>query len=99
MAKKPDPKKYERYQQLAHAMQSGVAAKMHKDPSDTTPKHLRVGVNMAMREHAALAGLLIKKGLITDDEYMDALNAGMEEEVEMYKRELRELYGADIDLA
>src|SRR5687767_13839287 len=47
-----------KYLKLCHAMQTGVAFKMEKDNKDTTPKHLRVGINAAMVDHAALTNLL-----------------------------------------
>lgn len=87
-----------RYAALAHAVQTGVAFVMGKEIAgngSTSPKHLRVGVNMAMVEHAALATLLTQKGIITDDEYGDALIAELEREVERYTQEVRDLYGTD----
>lgn len=87
--------KRQRYEALVHAMQTGVAYVQAKDASDGTPKHLRVGINSAMVEHAALVDLLIQKNVITDEEYVDALIAGMEREVERYQQEVRQLYGSD----
>jgi hypothetical protein len=83
------------YIALSHAMQSGVAWVMAKDPSDTTPKHLRIGVNQAMVEHGALVKLLIEKGVFTEVEYYTALNEMMEREIKMYQQRLQEWYGAD----
>jgi len=82
-----------KYAALGHAMQTGVAYKMELDPSETTAKHLRVGVNAAMCDHAALAQLLMKKGVLTEDEYLDALIESMEREVAGYQDELNRLYG------
>lgn len=90
--------KRERYVALCHAMQTGVAYKLEKDPSDTTPKHLRVGINSALVQDSALALLLMKKGIITEDEYFDAVNEAMEREVKEYREELSRLYGANITL-
>ncbi len=87
--------KMERYKALCHAMQTGVAYKMNYDPTDTTPKHLRVGVNVAMCDHGALVNLLIAKGIITEDEYFDALVESMQREVDNYTREISEQLGAD----
>lgn len=89
---------HQRYLAAAHAMQSGVAAKMHVDPSETTPKHLRVGVNSAMSEHAALAKLLMDKGIITEDEYVQAQADQMEREKALYERFLSDHYGRPITL-
>ena len=58
------------YEEAAHAMQSSVAHEMnlpHRQ-APTEPKHLRVGVNTAMVDHAALAYLLIQKGIIRMDQ-------------------------------
>lgn len=86
------------YDQLAHAMQSGVAAKMAIDPADTNAKHLRVGVNSALCGQAALARLLIDKGVITEDEYVAAINDELQREVDRYKAWFRER-GMQVDFA
>lgn len=62
----------QRYRAALHAMQTGVAAMIGCDNS-TTPKHLRVGVNSALCDNSALTMLLIKKGIITEDECDKAL--------------------------
>lgn len=89
---------YERYLAAAHAMQSGVAAKMGYDASDTTPKHLRVGINAAMSDNAALVALLIAKGIITGEEYTKAIADQMEKERDSYAQLLSEHYGREIKL-
>ncbi|NPU91419.1 MAG: hypothetical protein HPY82_05845 [Gammaproteobacteria bacterium] len=86
------------YMQLCHAMQTGVAMKQGMGGNESTPKHLRVGINTAMADHNALARLLISKGVITSDEYAEALIAGMREEVRLYERELTEKIGHFIRL-
>jgi len=88
----------QRYTTAAHAMQSGVAAKMAYDPSETTPKHLRAGVNSAMVETSALVQLLVAKGIITFDEWCEALASAMEAEVALYETELRRLTGSKVTL-
>lgn len=90
---------HQRYLAAAHAMQSGVAARMEIDPKDTTPKHLRVGVNSAMAEHNALAKLLIDKGIIGEAEYVAAQADAMEREKALYERLLSEHYGATVTLS
>lgn len=82
----------ERYIVAVHAMQSGVAAEMHRDPGPTEPKHLRVGVNSALLGQAALAALLIEKGVITMDEYERALADAAEKE----QRESEERLGVKL---
>lgn len=87
--------KRQRYQELAHAMQTGVAYVMAKDPSGSTTKHLRVGINSALVNDAAIASFLIKKGIITEEEYMDEILVQLEKEVERYTQEVNRLYGAN----
>jgi len=78
-----------RYLAAAHAMQSGVAAEMGAGISGATePKHLRVGINSAHVASAALARLLIEKGVFTLDEYVAAQAAEMEAEQARYEQRL-----------
>ena len=88
-----------RYNAAAHAMQSGVAFEMSAGVSkETEPKHLRVGVNSAMVDSAALAGLLIAKGLFTLEEYEKAIADQMEAEAESYRKRIADRTGANISL-
>lgn len=82
----------ERYLIAAHGMQSGVAMMMERDVKETSPKHLRVGVNSALSDQSALAGLLIAKGIITEEEYVKAIADAMERERDRYQTILREIY-------
>lgn len=82
-----------RYHAAAHAVQSGVAMELHDDPASGSPKHLRTGLNMAMVEHGALARLLIAKGIITNEEYMAELVAGVEDEQRQYEERLTARHG------
>lgn len=86
------------YLRLAHAMQAGVAMWQNYDPSETTPKHLRTGVNSAMADHGALVKLLIDKGILTEEEYMGYLIEYMAREVEGYKKLIRDHLGGDVDV-
>jgi hypothetical protein len=88
----------QRYRAAAHAMQTGVATKMAVDPSETTPKHLRVGVNSAMVENAALVKLLIAKGIVTEAEWFSALADQMEAEKALYEKYLSVHFGNNIRL-
>lgn len=93
-----------RYEAALHAMQSGVAMQMHHDGGpegngETSPKHLRVGVNSAMIDGAALARLLIEKGVITEIEYYEQLVVLAEEEQRRYEAILSERFGREIKLA
>lgn len=74
-------------------MQSGVAMEMNFHPQPTEPKHLRVGVNSAMCDHAALVRLLIEKGVVSEDEYIKVVADEMEREAECYQQRIQEHYG------
>ena len=76
------------YEEAAHAMQSAVAYEMNKRSAPTEPKHLRVGVNVAMCDHAALVFLLVEKGVITEEEYLEAIRQSMNNEVHRYEQAL-----------
>lgn len=77
------------HDRLLHAMQTGVKFTMeYKLNEDTTPKHLRVGINNALVSNGALVGLLIEKGVFTAEEWMTAYNTAMKREVEMYEHAL-----------
>jgi len=89
---------HRRYLAAMHAVQSGVASKMHIDPDDTTPKHLRVGVNGALVDSSALANLLITKGVISRREYVEALADMAEAEQHSYEDYLSQHYGRHITL-
>lgn len=80
---------YERYLAACHAMQSGVAHTMNLNPDgETSPKHLRVGINSAMCNEAALVRLLIAKGVITEAEHAKEIADEMEREVDRYEKRI-----------
>lgn len=89
---------HRRYLRAAHAVQSGIAALLERDPKIGTPKHLRVGIDTGKAEHAALARLLIAKGLFTEAEYIEAIIAGVEAEKAAYEERLSAIYGMKITL-
>jgi sirohydrochlorin ferrochelatase len=79
----------QRYLDAAHGMQTGVAYLIGRgDDAHTTPKSLRVGVNSAMCDHAALVRLLIAKGLFTQEEYTKEVADEMERERDRYERKI-----------
>jgi len=87
-----------RYYAAAHAMQSGVAMEMNYNSEPTEPKHLRVCINSALVDQAALVNLLVDKGIITRTELLKALAHAMTEEKTRYERHLSELTGTKITL-
>lgn len=92
----------QRWAAAAHAMQSGVAIEMEEPKlgksQSTDPKHLRVGVNVALRDQGSLVQLLIAKGVITDEEYFKAIAEGMEQEVREYEERLSAHFKAPVRL-
>lgn len=89
-----------RYEAAAHAMQTGVKMEMELSPatSATDPKHLRVGVNSAMADNAAIAALLIAKGIFTKEELAESLATEMEKEAQRYQVLVSKLVGANVTL-
>ena len=83
-----------------HAMQSGVAMEMNlpERKAATEPKHLRVGINVALTDQGSLIRLLIDKGVITDEEYRRAIAEGMEAEKADYEERLSNHFGKKITL-
>ncbi|WP_454888672.1 hypothetical protein [Sphingobium indicum] len=88
----------QRYTAAAHAMQSGVEYLKGYQPRQVDPKHLRVGVNSAMVETSTLAQLLIAKGIITEDEFAEALIAQMQAEAGSYAKQLEIEMGCKVSL-
>lgn len=85
-------------------MQSGVQSNLSADMAeghlgDCSPKHLRTGVNAALVNDAALVNALIKKGLITHEEFMASVAEMMEAEKKRYEAMLSERFKANITLA
>jgi hypothetical protein len=87
------------YEEAMHAMQSGVALDEARGSKSLQPKHLRVGINGALSDQGSLARLLIRKGLITEDEYMDAITEGANLEADSYEQRLSMELGRKVDLA
>jgi hypothetical protein len=84
---------------LGHAIQTGVRMEIELGLNNAhEPKHLRVGVNQALIETGALGWLLIKKGLITDQEYYDSILELMRKEVISYERRLSLATGHKVTL-
>lgn len=90
----------ERYMKAIHAMQTGVAAEMNipSTAPATSPKHLRVGVNSALINDAAVARLLIAKGVFTEEEYLNAVADEAEREKAIYEERLSKAYGRPVTL-
>jgi hypothetical protein len=83
---------------LIHAMQTGVALELECGSESGSPKQLRVGVNNALCETAALGALLITKGIITESEYFESIIGMLRDEVRQYEERLLEEYGVKVTL-
>jgi hypothetical protein len=84
-----------RYNKALHAVQSGVKVLLDKGADFASPKHLRVGLNSAFVNDAAMARLLISKGVFTEDEYVRAIADEMEREQAAITKEVNQAYGSD----
>jgi hypothetical protein len=81
-----------------HGVQTGVAFEMERHSQDTTPKHLRTGLNSAMINDAAMARLLVKKGIFTEEEYAEEIRLEANRELERYEKRILENYGISVTL-
>lgn len=88
----------ERYLALSHAIQTGVGHLQERGLLPDNRKHLRVGINMALIDSAAIHKVLVDKGICTQSELWEALISLMEEEVKRYEKKLSEHYQANIKL-
>lgn len=89
----------DRYMAAAHAMQSGVASLLTVHPELAEDKHVRVGITSNQVTDAAVARLLIEKGVFTADEYEHALAAEMDLEVGRLEDSLSAHFGTKVVLA
>ena|SRR5687768_12689046 len=80
----------DRYAAAAHAMQSAVAFMIAVGDTGAEPKHLRVGVNMAMCETGALAKTLTDAGLIKFETFYENLVELLEKDVADYVKKAEE---------
>jgi len=87
-----------RYLAALHAVQTGIEYKRQYDRSFVSEKHMRVGVDSAHISQAALIRVLIAKGIVTYEEYMEALATEAESEKARYEAELTEHYGRPVKL-
>lgn len=79
---------------LMHAIQSAIAFKMNLPGYGAAePKHMRVGIDSSKAEHAALVQLLVKAGVITDQDYFRSVCELLEHEVKIQTDEARRLSG------
>ena len=89
---------FRRHAAAQRRMQSGVAADMATGGAPENKKHLRVGLNTALVDHASLTRLLMAKGLISEEEYAEAIAEGMEAEVRRFEELLSKRTGRSVSL-
>ncbi|MEH2525854.1 MULTISPECIES: hypothetical protein [unclassified Bradyrhizobium] len=88
------------YEQALHGIQSAIRFEMSRsgipddehNPTSRMMKHLRVGIDMRAADHAAVAGLLIEKGIITEEEYLERMRLAANEELARYEEYVRDTY-------
>lgn len=95
------------YEQALHGIQSAILQRISHDtnmsgewsklPDRNTsfagPKHLRVGVDTSKAEQGALAALLVRKGVITKEEYFEEMRLALNQELANYESMLSEILG------
>jgi hypothetical protein len=69
------------YATAAHGVQTAVAHRINLGHKTAEPKHLRVGVNLSKADMFGLACLLIDKGIITQEEYLEYMRLGVNTEL------------------
>ncbi len=92
------------YREALHGVQAGVALELRQQNPTlgegviAALKSLRVGVDSAMVNDAALMRLLVRKGLFTDEEYGEEIRLEANRELDRYEDRLSAAHGARITL-
>lgn len=84
------------YDQAAHGVQSAIKYELEQRGwrgPETEWKHTRVGIDLRAAEHAGLVDLLISKGVLTEEEYMEQMRLAANEELARYTDHCRRTYG------
>jgi hypothetical protein len=88
-----------RYEELTHAVQSGIAMLMNSpEYKGTQPKHMRVGIDMSKSDMGGLAKLLISKGVFTEEEYYEVMVEFAEREVREFEGRVSRMLGRNVTL-
>jgi hypothetical protein len=81
------------YEAATHGVQSAIQYEMSRavnrgeDEGDTSPKHMRVGIDMSKADQSGLAKLLIDKGIFTLGEYLEYMRLAANNELAMREAE------------
>lgn len=89
------------YEAKMHAVQTGVAFTLthNAEAAQCKPKHLRVGINGARMENAALVKTLFDAGLISEEKLQENMIFFLDQEIASYERELTQAFGRPVKLA
>lgn len=93
-----EPKTDLTYLEALHAIQTGIAYSLGRGGHEGDPKHLRTGIDSALVNDAALARLLVKKGVFTLDEYTEEIRLEACREVDRREAAIFEMTGAVVKL-
>jgi hypothetical protein len=86
----------DRYTAAMHGVQSAIALEIETvgaASAGANAKHLRVGINSCLVDSSAVAQLLMREGVFTEDEYFAALAAAAERELAEMTTRVRERTG------
>lgn len=87
------------YREAVHALERGIKIEVEQlDSKETSVKQLRLELVIERVKHDALVGLLIRKNLITEEEYRQMMVAEMNREVRRYERDIEQKAGRRINL-
>jgi hypothetical protein len=84
----------ERYERAAHRVQTAIA--FDPDRPRDQYKDLRVGIDLSKSDMGGLATLLIAKGIITSEEYLEAIADSAEREAELKENALSVRHGINV---
>lgn len=92
--------------ELLHKIQTAIKFLREKEIADgvsedrqfTGPKHNRVGIDNALIENGALVALLVEKGIIKYQEYIDTYIEFLERDVERYEGRIKDAFGPNVKI-
>ena len=79
------PKNNLSYNDAMHGVQTGIAFDISAGSKIGEPKHLRVGIDSAHITDLAMTRLLIRKGIITEEEYLEEVRIAANLELDRYE--------------
>lgn len=80
------------YEGATHGVQTAIKFRMETEQVEENKsfvgrKHMRTGIDMSKADMLGLATLLIDKGIITPEEYMEAMRLAANNELAMHEDE------------